>query len=218
VLLVHGLAAPRSALWLLAYRLRRQGFRTKIFGYPSIVSGVRQHAERFDRYLQEFESRIAPEPFHLVVHSMGGILVRALMERRKPAGLHRIVMLGTPNQGSHAARRLAPWLGPICPPLRELSDAPDALVRSLPTIEDYECGVIAGTRDRVVSVEATRLDRLRPHRTVRSGHGELLFRRDVAEAVSRFLKQGHFAAAAPESTFGDKELKARNSVGGIATR
>ena len=52
VLLVHGLAAPRSALWLLAYRLRRQGFRTKIFGYPSIVSGVRQHAERFDRYLQ----------------------------------------------------------------------------------------------------------------------------------------------------------------------
>lgn len=192
VILVHGLAAHRSALIPLAWRLSRRGFRTIRYGYPSIVGPVTGHAARFDRFLEQFEQRERPDSFHLVVHSMGGLVTRALLERRQPQSLHRVVMLGTPNQGSHAARKLAPWLGRICHPLREIGDRPTDWVARLGGVGEIETGVIAGTRDRVVTVDATWLDGIRDHQTVRSGHGELLFRRDVARMVANFLEQGRF--------------------------
>lgn len=193
VILAHGLAAHRSVLWLLSWRLRKRGFRTVVFAYPSIRFGVKHHAEALDQFLQRFEREHPGETYSLVAHSMGGILVRALLEQRRPAQLSRIVMLGSPNQGSHAARKLAPIFGRICQPLHELADTPQSLVRSLCEPTGVPTAVIAGSRDRVVSVEATKLSNLADHLVVRSGHGELLFRRDVVDAVERFLKTGKLA-------------------------
>ncbi len=199
VILLHGLAAHRSALVPLAWRLERKGFSSLRYGYPSILRGVRHHAERFDRFLEQFERERPGEPFHLVVHSMGGIVTRALLERRVPEGLRRIVMLGTPNRGSHAARRLAPILGAICPPLRELSDRGESLVHRLGEVAGIECGVIAARSDWVVALDATRLDSAIDHQTVPGAHSQLLFRRDVAEMTANFLRTGAFVAAAGDS-------------------
>lgn len=200
VILAHGLAAHRSVLWLIAWRLRRRGFRTVVFSYPSIRFGVKKHAQSLDEFLVRFEQEHPGEPYSLVAHSMGGILVRALLERRRPEQLQRIVMLGSPNQGSHAARKLAPFLGRICQPLHELADTPEALVKELSEPTGIPTAVIAGSRDRVVTVEATKLSTSNEHLVVRSGHGELLFRRDVVDAVERFLKTGRLSELPADST------------------
>ena len=188
VLLIHGLAAHRSILWLLAWRLRRRGYRTAIFGYPSIWRGVKSHAARLRRFIDRFEAEHPDEPYAIIGHSMGGILVRALLDETRPTGLRQIIMLGSPNQGSHAARRLAPFLGRICPPLTELADTPDSLVRTLGDTRGIPTAIVAGSRDRVVTVDATHLPTVTEHHVVRSGHGELLFRQDVAEIVDQYLK------------------------------
>ncbi|MCA9107411.1 MAG: hypothetical protein KDA83_18485, partial [Planctomycetales bacterium] len=76
----------------------------------------------------------------------------------------------------------------ICPPLTELADTPDSLVRTLGDTRGIPTAIVAGSRDRVVTVDATHLPTVTEHHVVRSGHGELLFRQDVAEIVDQYLK------------------------------
>ena len=126
---------------------------------------------------------------------MGGIISRVMLEHYRPENLGRVVMLGTPNQGSHAARRLAPGLGWLCPALSQLSDAESSWIHGVHRPKNIEIGVIAGAHDRVVSVEATRLPGAADHQVLPSGHGELLFRRDVLRSIDRFLCHGKFELA-----------------------
>ncbi|HRE98872.1 MAG TPA: alpha/beta fold hydrolase [Pirellulaceae bacterium] len=219
VILLHGLAAYRWQLLPLAWRLERTGFSTLRYGYPSLFRGVRHHAERFDRFLERFEQERPGEAFHLVVHSMGGIVTRALLERRVPQGLRRIVMLGTPNRGSHAARRLAPVLGAICPPLRELSDRGESLVHRLGEVAGIECGVIAARSDWVVALDATRLASAVDHQTVPGAHSQLLFRRDVAEMTANFLRTGAFVVdAVVDAPRGVAPRFSANSVNSVVSK
>ncbi len=67
-------------------------------------------------------------------------------------------MLGPPNSGSHIARRLAASLGRFCPPLHELSDAPDSYVNRLDQPTGIDLGIIAAESDRVVKLTSTFLE------------------------------------------------------------
>jgi triacylglycerol lipase len=192
VVVVHGLAANNATTWLLSRRLRRQGFQVTQFGYPSILQTVEGLAERFEVLLRRMVESDSETPLHLVTHSMGGVLTRVVLESFHPDCLGRVVMLGTPNQGSHAARRLAPILGRLCYPLVQLSDAPHSEIHQYNIPDGVSIGIIAGSRDRVVDVEATHLAVETDHFVVPTGHGRLLFRSDVARQVAHFLKSGRF--------------------------
>ena len=43
------------------------------------------------------------DPVHFVGYSMGGLIIRAYLQKYRPQHLGRVVMLGTPNQGSEVA-------------------------------------------------------------------------------------------------------------------
>jgi hypothetical protein len=62
---------------------------------------------------------------------------------------------------------------------------------------DLELGIIAAAYDRVVSVRNTHLESETDHVVLPSGHGQLLFRSDVAEQVLSFLRDGRFAVVEP---------------------
>src|SRR5438105_228706 len=95
VVLVHGLWMQGWCMGLLAWRLRRAGFATRSFSYRSIGAGLHDNAVRLHDYL----ATVSAPTVHLVGHSLGCIVIRALFHyfpRQRPG---RIVLLAPPNQG-----------------------------------------------------------------------------------------------------------------------
>ena len=56
VVLTHGFMAHRIMLKLLAARLRRAGWETRIWGYESCLTSVTRHADRFAGFLGHLQA------------------------------------------------------------------------------------------------------------------------------------------------------------------
>ena len=115
--------------------------RVEVFPYDwrrSVRDAAAALAERLEAWLPEAER--AKQPVRLVAHSMGGLVVRAMIADggagaaiwRRIVALpeSRLLMLGTPNQGSFEAMR---WLTGRNPTLAKLSlldvtQGPDDLI------------------------------------------------------------------------------------------
>jgi hypothetical protein len=95
----------------LANSLRQRGYKVDMYGYDwrkPLATSVDGLAQR----IKDAIAATAPErkPVHIVVHSMGGVLLRATFAAHPELwnawnghpGDPRVLMLGTPNQGSHS--------------------------------------------------------------------------------------------------------------------
>jgi hypothetical protein len=104
----------------------------------------------------------------------------------------RFVMIAPPNRGSAVARRLAPWLGRLCPPLHQLTDDEASFVCSLPPPSVGELGIIAAQGDFMVLEHSTRLGCERDHIVLPGLHSSVLWQRETAEQVRHFIEYGKF--------------------------
>jgi alpha-beta hydrolase superfamily lysophospholipase len=154
--------------------------------------------------LREFEG-----PVHVVAHSLGGVVAVETFaaERELPPG--RVVLLGSPVQGSRAAQAIAAWsIGPQILGLLAVAE----LVRPRPRRWNgpRELGVIAGSRsaglgrlfaslptpnDGTVAVEETRLPGATSHIVHDVSHTGMLFSSAVAASTVQFLASGAFGRA-----------------------
>jgi len=203
VVLLHGLWFSGYILFVLARRLRRQGFTVHAFSYPSVRADLGANAERLARFLGTLDADIV----HLVGHSLGGILIRALFHRHPQQIPGRIVTLGAPHGGSRVAQRLsryAFWRWVMGKGVIQL------LAGTLPpwTSPPREIGVICGTRsfgmgrllvrdlplpnDGLLTVKESALPVAREHLALPVSHTGMLFSREVAEQVGQFLMTGKF--------------------------
>ena len=198
VALVHGFLANRFMLAALSARLRGRGFGTTPWGYWNMGCSLLVHAERFARRLEDLDADPRIERLHLLGHSMGCIITRAALTRYRPRKLGRFVMLAPPNHGSFVATATAPTLGRILKPIAELSTAEDSLVNMLPEPNDVEVGVIAAAWDALISPESTRLEARHAHTVVPTFHSGLLYRKDAADLVVRFLTTGRFESSSSD--------------------
>ena len=117
VILVHGLAAHPLMLSILAGRIRRAGFHVRNWGYPSIWGDIPKHAQRFGKLLQQYETNNEVQRFHLVTHSMGGIVGRRALADFAPEKLKSIVMIAPPNNGSPGGGSIVALVGLDVPPV-----------------------------------------------------------------------------------------------------
>ncbi len=194
VVLTHGFMANRWLLVLLSNRLRRQGWATSIWGYPSLMPSVLEHGERFARRLAELEATPSITRIHVVAHSMGGIVTRAALCHGTPAKFGRLVMLAPPNRGSFVATATAGLMGSVLRPVAELTTHAESLVNRLEEPVGIDVGVIAAGLDQLVSLDSTRLSIPHSHTVIPCMHSSLLFRRDAARLTGHFLQYGSFAA------------------------
>lgn len=198
-MLIHGFAAPSLLMLPLSLRLRRRGWRPQRWSYPSLVRPVRGHVPRLRRMLDEWDE--TGERYHIVAHSMGGILVRATLADHRPSGLGRIVLLAPPNRGSPVARRFPGFLRRLCHPLKDLSDDPASFVNALADVPlPAETYVIAARSDWLVPEPATHLRGEAAHVTLGGWHSSLLFSARVAGHIDRFLRDGADAVVTGNST------------------
>lgn len=202
VILVHGLWLGGWVCSLLGHWLQLSGFRVVRFSYPSTREALSANAARLARFAQSVDARTV----HFVGHSLGGLVaLRSQIDRpeRRPG---RIVLIGSPFGGSHAATRLESHrLGHalLGRSLREwMADRPAAWSGL------RELGVIAGSgrigigrfiapdlarpNDGVVTVEETRVPGAADHLVLPVSHTAMLASRDVADETAHFLLQGRF--------------------------
>ena len=105
-MLLHGLGRTRLSMAIPQLRLKSAGFDVINIHYPSRSKPIEQlaaavHSE-LGRKIEDHARRV-----HFLTHSLGGIVVRALLSRHKlHANLGQVVMLAPPNQGSQLANRL----------------------------------------------------------------------------------------------------------------
>jgi pimeloyl-ACP methyl ester carboxylesterase len=209
VLLLHGFAGLPIMNRPLSRMLRSAGFETRELGYDSWGKSL---PEVCDRLVPRI-ARIAASsegPLHFVGHSMGGLVIRALLRCDRPANLGHVVMIGTPNAGSEVADFIDEWpllrpiLGKAAPALvTRRAGSMDAMLGSV----DYSLGIIAGDRqipvaglsrlipgpnDGKVSVASTQIAEAADHITLPYSHTLLLYHPQAQRQVRHFLLHGCF--------------------------
>ena len=204
VILVHGLWTPPAVLMPHGQWLRRIGYHTQRFGYPSVRATLSQNALALRRYIAE----AGGAEIHLVGHSLGGLVILDMLRHDADARLRRVVLLGTPCTDSHCARRLARVAGMPALLGRSINEwlarGPGATRAPGSAIE---VGVLAGTRsiglgrvvpglprpnDGVVTLAETRLPGAADHIALPVAHSEMLASRRCAAQIVAFLESGRF--------------------------
>ena len=205
VVLVHGLWLHGVVMRYLERRLVRCGYAVRRYSYPSVRMSLRENGERLAQYC-----RTLPEgTLNFVAHSMGGLVTLKAAEALPPGRVGRIVLCGTPFDGSYSARRVQRFPGG-CTILGRCID--EWLTGLRPAVaESCDLGVIAGTgrlglgrlvapglpkpNDGVISVDETRVPGMRDHIVLPVSHTLMLVSPRVAHQVCAYLDGGKFDRA-----------------------
>ena len=208
MILLHGIAKSASSMKKLDAYLRRQGYRTVNFAYPSTTETIEALAEKYLPKAIEQCTKEQASKIHFVTHSMGGIIVRQYLQNHVVPRGSRMVMLAPPNQGSELTDSLKgltiyKWIhGPAG---QELGTDPEGIPNRLKPVS-IDVGVIAGNKsynplfsaiipgpdDGTVAVERTKLLEMKDFLIVRSSHTFIMDNPLVMRQVVYFLENGRF--------------------------
>lgn len=192
VLLIHGYFATRGSLHLLERHLAQRGHVVMSYPLGAVfnLGDIRDSAGLIARKVESIVAQTGVTHVDIVGHSMGGLV--GLYYLKRLGGRHRVrrlIMLGTPAQGTWSALlglvtaplgRASLQLLPGSPFLRELAECP------LPPGADVVS--IGALRDWLAPVASTVLEGVR-HIAVPTGHSGLLVEEQVADIVTRLLRE-----------------------------
>ena len=97
VVLVHGIIRSSKSFAKLHTRLEKEGYQVFGFDYPSTQIPISDSAEFLADCVASLEGI---QEVNFVVHSMGGLVVRAYAAKHKDPRIKRMVMMGVPNLGA----------------------------------------------------------------------------------------------------------------------
>lgn len=200
---------------LLGRRLEAAGYRVVNIGYPSTREPMETLVELVRDKIVECCGEL--EQLHFVTHSMGGIVARLYLSEYSPSHRGRVVMLSPPSMGSEVIDAFAdsPLLRLLLGPAGMRLGTDSASIPSRLGPAQFELGVITGDRtlnpinswlipgpdDGKVAVGRARVEGA-AFLVVPHTHPFIMNRRDVADQVISFLRDGHFLPdeAAPSPT------------------
>jgi hypothetical protein len=207
VVVLHGLASGRWAMRPLGDHLRNAGFEVVDVGYSTTSGRVADHAATLARVIQGLPEA---ESLHFVAHSLGNLVVRRYLadeagapRKKKPKPrLGRMVMLAPPNQGSAKAlswsenalvvKEMGPGWKELEPRLATPSFEFAIIAGGLGDEQGLNPSIL-GDDDGTLAVEETRLAGAKEHLVVPSPHSLLVYREDVLNFTTNFLRHGRCA-------------------------
>ena len=187
----------------LARSLGNEGFSTFNLPYPSARMPIPALVRHVRGQLALLDSE---QPLHFVTHSLGGIILRALLAEDTPWRTGRIVMLAPPNGGSEivdwTARHpvIRQFLGPAG---RSLGS--EGLPSQLPDMpDDTELAVIMGNRcslpvfsklletenDGIVSASKGKIAGMKEFAVVDADHTFIQMHPEAVRLATGFLQTG----------------------------
>lgn len=210
VLLLHGTARRASSLNRMERALWAAGYATLNLDYPARKAALAIIAGAIASEVEAFAQNL--DRLHIVTHSMGGLVARALITRHRPPNLGRVVMLAPPNGGSEVADALRDvrvfrrFFGPSG---QQLGTHRSAALKRLLGPVDYPLGIIAGDvslypiesllwlkgpNDGRVSVARTEVAGMSDHLTLHATHAMMMWNPRVIRETLAFLRHGRFGA------------------------
>jgi triacylglycerol lipase len=190
ILLAHGIIDNHTVFALMRRQLLRRGFtRIHTFSYSPLTLDVRSTATRLGAEIEQICEETGSEQIHVVGHSLGGLIARYYVQRLGgDQRVHTCVTLGTPHQGTVAAR-LLPW--PLVRQLRPDSDlmaelaepAPDCRTRFIAFYSDVDQLIVPQRRARIQHPDLI----ARNVRVNGVGHLSLPFHGDVVHQITGVL-------------------------------
>ena len=211
VVLVHGLWMSGYACLYWQRSVRQTGMESVIYSYPTVFNRMDQNAERLFRAIKRLAK--STNNVHLVGHSMGGMVILHMLRRHGHTfgknglpQLGRVVLCGSPINGSHAARTVRSW--PVFGRVLGNSILDWSGISRTQLPEHLDIGVIAGTRnlgfgrmvkslpqpsDGTVSLVETELKGGETDRVcMKISHAEMLVAPAVGTQIVHFLQNGRF--------------------------
>ena len=212
VIVLHGLGEGRGSMRPLVEHLRSQLDATVLsFGYASPKAGIEEHGRALAEVIAGLPQA---DRISFVGHSLGNLVVRRWMGLAPAADiarLHRMVMLGAPNQGSDLARMASRiWVLAALAngAARDLVVDWNRVSRDL-AVPACPFGIVAGGKgddrgyssllegddDAVVRVAETRLEGADDFLLLPVHHAAMMRNAAVQRATVSFLKHGSFQEA-----------------------
>jgi pimeloyl-ACP methyl ester carboxylesterase len=203
VVFVHGLWMTGHESIFLRRELRRElNAECAVFSYRSVVNDVTANAAELAEFLRSFDT----PRLDLVGHSLGGLVILKCLEEHPQPQPGRVVLLGSPLQGSAVARALSrfPLLRAMLGRGIEQEAIPEAVRRWR---GQREVGVIAGSlsigmgrlfaplpvpNDGTVTVAETQLEGATGHVVLPVSHTGMVYSGLVAQQAAHFLRTGRF--------------------------
>ena len=206
VVMIHGIARSTGTFRVLRRALRDTEWNAVAFGYKSTRGALEDHADALARFLDNLEGQ---ETISFVTHSMGGLILRHLLARKRPLQqprqIGRIVLIAPPNQGSRIAdtlkdlRAYKAFYGPAGQQLIPSS------VAKVPGLSGNEFAVVAGGKgngkgfnpllpgddDGTVAVAETLLDGARDSLLVPAIQARISNNPITVRATISFLRHGY---------------------------
>jgi len=203
VVFVHGLWMSGHESILLRRELRESlDARIEVFTYRSVANDMEENA----RGLSEFLAGLRASRLDLIGHSLGGLVILKCLEDYPLDIPGRVVLLGTPLQGSVAARSLEkiPILGNMLG--RGITQESDrqtprrwgggrevgVIAGNLPVALGQLFAPLRGAHDGTVTVEETHLPGAADHIVLPVSHTGMMVSSKVAHQCAFFLNHGRF--------------------------
>ncbi len=235
LLLVHGLGRSRSSMNSLAEKLCTDREVEVInFSYASTRASMNDHALALQSVIEQLPKDCSID---IVAHSLGALVLRrylfnltgAFPDRSSDPPIHRIVMLGPPNNGAELAKKMrrtgifAVVMGKSATQIADLKSTETALELGVPRVEfgiiagNGSIGpltnpLLAGDNDFFVGVEETRLAGASDFIVLPVAHGFMLSDANVHRAVGSFLDNGYFLSAESRQPIGEDPQSTGSSV------
>jgi pimeloyl-ACP methyl ester carboxylesterase len=209
VVLLHGLGRTSKSMNYMQGQLTETGYNVFNYDYESRKNEIDSLVTDLQQYLGTCCSQKESD-LHFVTHSLGGILVRALIARERPKNIGRVVMLSPPNRGSETVDLLKDYklfktiFGPAS---MQLGTDPDSVPNRLGPA-DFELGIITGDKtidpvssliipgvdDGKVAVENTKLEGMADFLIMNVSHAYIMENPEVVGEVIHFLRNGSFSS------------------------
>ena len=208
VALLHGLARSDNSMAKMGRFLEGHDYQVINISYESTQHPINELSDSAINEALDKSQALNCDSLHFVTHSMGGILVRDYLSKKKIENLGRVVMFGPPNKGSEVVDKIGDWRlfkwinGPAGQELGTDSlSTPNALGKV-----DFELGIIAGDRsinwinslmidgsdDGKVSVEHSKIEGMKDHIVLHTTHPMMMKNKEALNQMLYFLENGMF--------------------------
>ena len=208
-LLIHGHGRSKDSFKALARELREAGYDAYGVNYPGSQAPAEELIDQIRTLMLDFWQEY--EQIDIVTRSLGALLVRGAIHEEEWNRVHRLVMLGAPNQGAY----FADWFmkGPMAPlyhatagPVgKAMGTGPESLASRV-GIPKCEFGIIAGGRnnergfnplipgddDGIVEVSSTKLEGMTDFIVLPVFHAAMIAHKETRRQVHHFLEHGRF--------------------------
>ncbi len=208
VVLLHGLGRTAKSMVYMEERLMAAGYVVYNYDYDSRKNEIGYLVDDLQKFLEACCLQKG-NSLHFVTHSLGGILVRALIAEKIPDNLGKVIMLSPPNKGSEMVNYIkdSSLLKNIFGPASmQLGTDPDSIPNRLGPA-DFELGIITGDRtidpisswiipgkdDGKVAIERTKLEGMTDFLVMHVSHAYIMEEPEVVDEVIHFLQQGRFS-------------------------